>query len=127
MSSKRISEKDWTTTLILSILLGMVGAHRFYVGKIGTGILWLLTGGCFAIGWIVDIILVASSTFTDKDDALILSDDKKYKASTPNAAPTAPRTDYAEQIAALAKLRDSGAITEQEYNDKKAILLDKIK
>lgn len=52
-------------TLILSIFLGGLGIHRFYVGKIGTGIIWLLTAGCCGIGWIYDIVKVATGTFKD--------------------------------------------------------------
>lgn len=61
-----MSEKSWTTILLLAIFLGELGIHRFYAGKIGTGILWLLTGGLFGIGWIVDIIMICTQTFTDK-------------------------------------------------------------
>jgi hypothetical protein len=42
------------------------GLHRFYVGKIGTGTLWLLTGGLLFIGQIVDVIMIAAGQFTDK-------------------------------------------------------------
>jgi hypothetical protein len=59
------SEKDWLVALLLCILVGALGVHRFYVGKIGTGILWLITGGCFLIGWIVDIVMIANGSFTD--------------------------------------------------------------
>lgn len=59
--------KSKTTTLILAILLGGLGVDRFYVGKIGTGILKLLTGGGFGIWWLVDIILIATGKYTDKD------------------------------------------------------------
>ena len=39
-------------------IFGFIGAHRFYFGKPKTGILWLLTGGLFLIGWVVDLFLI---------------------------------------------------------------------
>ncbi len=59
--------RKWLVALLLCIFLGGVGVHRFYVGKIGTGILWLLTGGVFGIGWIIDFIKILVNTFTDKE------------------------------------------------------------
>lgn len=56
-----------TPALLITIFLGELGVHRFMTGKIGTGIIWLLTCGCFGIGWIVDIIKVANGTFLKKD------------------------------------------------------------
>lgn len=61
------SEKSALVALLLAIFVGAFGVHRFYVGKIGTGILWLLTGGIFGIGALVDIILIAVGSFTDSE------------------------------------------------------------
>ena len=65
------SDKNKITALLLCIFLGGLGIHRFYVGKIGTGIVWLLTGGVFGIGWIVDIIMIAVDKFKDKQGNIL--------------------------------------------------------
>ncbi len=59
------SGKSKIVTLLLCIFLVYFGVHRFYTGKIGTGILYLLTGGIFYIGWIVDIIKIATGSYRD--------------------------------------------------------------
>ena len=61
-----MNAKSKMVALLLCIFLGGLGIHRFYVGKIGTGIIWLRTGGCFGIGYIVDIVMIATGKFTDK-------------------------------------------------------------
>lgn len=59
--------KSQVVALILAILLGGIGIHRFYLGHIGMGILYLLTGGLCGIGWLIDIILIATGSLEPKD------------------------------------------------------------
>ncbi|ADK30517.1 TM2 domain-containing protein [Brachyspira pilosicoli] len=58
------SDKSWVVTLVLAIFLPV---HRFYVGKIGTGILYWLTAGGLGIWYIVDIVMILLDKFTDKE------------------------------------------------------------
>ncbi|MCL2702710.1 MAG: NINE protein [Defluviitaleaceae bacterium] len=51
--------------LLLCLFFGVAGFHRFYVRKIGTGVLWLLTGGMFGIGWILDLIAILCGYYRD--------------------------------------------------------------
>ena len=60
-----VSTRSKWVAFVLCFLLGVLGVHRFYVGKIGTGLLWLFTGGFFGIGWIVDMIMILTGSFND--------------------------------------------------------------
>ena len=59
-------DSQWVVILLLAFLLGVIGAHRFYVGKTGTGILMLLTFGGLGIWLLIDLILIVTGQFTNK-------------------------------------------------------------
>lgn len=71
MNSSDVSPKSRLVTLLLCLFLGWLGVHRFYVGKIGTGILMLLTLGGAGIWALIDLIVVTVGSFRDKEGRLV--------------------------------------------------------
>jgi len=61
------SNKSRLITFLLCLFLGEFGIHRFYVGKIGTGLLWLISSGFLGVGWIIDLVMIIAGTFEDKN------------------------------------------------------------
>lgn len=68
------SDKSWLTVLLLILFAGGVGAHHFYVGNTGKGILYFFTAGLLGIGTIVDLIKLLTGKFTDKNGNIISKD-----------------------------------------------------
>lgn len=66
VSDSMVSEKSRLAATLLCFFIGVLGIHRFYVGKIGTGIVWLLTGGIFGIGALIDFIIIVCGSFKDQ-------------------------------------------------------------
>lgn len=61
------SEKDFVVMILLCLFLGGLGVHRFYAGKIGTGVLMLLTLGGLGIWSLIDLIIIITGNFKDKE------------------------------------------------------------
>lgn len=61
------SNKSRLIAFLLCLFLGEFGIHRFYVGKVGTGMIWLISGGLLEIGWIIDLVMIIAGSFEDKN------------------------------------------------------------
>ena len=67
-----ISAKKRLSALLLCLFLGGLGIHRFYVGKIGTGILIIITLGGFSGIWpLIDLIMIIVGSFKDKEGKVL--------------------------------------------------------
>jgi TM2 domain-containing membrane protein YozV len=71
----KYSQKSFVTTLLLCLFLGSIGIHRFYAGKVGTGILQIITLGGLGIWTLIDLIMIILCKFQDKEGNVI-----SYKA-----------------------------------------------
>lgn len=72
-ASRVYSPKNRWVALLLCFFLGFLGAHRFYTGKVFTGILYLFTMGFFGVGVIVDFITILTGSYTDKGGHFLTS------------------------------------------------------
>ena len=73
MGQTDISSRSRLVCFLLCLFLGYLGVHRFYTGKIGTGILMLCTAGGLGVWWLIDLILIACGSFRDKQSQRIQS------------------------------------------------------
>ena len=67
-SGPQFSGKNKSAALLLCFFLGYLGVHLFYVGRWKKGLLYLLTGGIFGIGWLIDIFVIGANKFKDSKD-----------------------------------------------------------
>ena len=115
--SDEISDKEFIPTLLLCLFVGMLGVHRFYVGKIGTGVAMIFTLGGLGIWVLVDFILICIGSFRDTDGRII-----KYQRAV--IATSSSETGIAEELEKFSVLKDKGIISEEEFNKKKEELLE---
>lgn len=78
-SSSNTNQKDFLTAAMLSLFLGWLGVDRFYIGKIGTGILKLITLGGIGIWYLIDLILILTGSMKSKDGQALKNREKNLK------------------------------------------------
>ena len=59
-NKNQVRKVNWVLCLVMSVVFGSFGVDRFIMGKIGTGILKLITFGGLGIWWMVDMVLIAT-------------------------------------------------------------------
>ena len=72
INNANVSKKNIWILVFLSYFLGILGAHRFYVGRWKTGLLMFFTMGGFFIWWIVDFLIICFRGFSDAEGNLII-------------------------------------------------------
>lgn len=90
-------EKDTGMAYLFWLLFGLVGGHRFYLGQVGWGLLYLFTGGLFLVGWIVDLFTLPAQVLA-ANEAL----QRSRFAGPPPLQPAAPPNPWPARSAALA-------------------------
>ena len=121
--------KSKTTAIILSVLLGGWGADRFYLGYTGMGILKLLTGGCFGVLYIIDIINIATGKLRPVDGSGYEEEvEAKPVVITVDSAakPVESASNPYEELQKIAELHQSGVLTDDEYAELKAKCISKL-
>jgi hypothetical protein len=91
-----ISDKSRGIALVLAVVLGVFGAHRFYAGRIGTALLMLFTLGGLGVWYVYDLIMIIAGSFTDAEGRRLL----RWEPEEPYAGPLLP-AEVLEELEAL--------------------------
>lgn len=112
--------KHRTIALFLSVFVGVLGIDRFYLGYTGMGILKLLTGGCFGILYILDILSIANGKLAPADGSTYIDNLTFMKQEEPK------NTEIYDRLKSAHELHSNGALTDEEFAQLKASLLSDI-
>lgn len=116
-----VVQKKWLTAFVLSLVLGGLGVDRFYLGKVGTGILKLITFGGLGLWYLIDLILIATRNMSGVEWVDDGKDDKRNALIVFGVvvvlgliiAVTAPKTET--------PVTNSSETTQQTSNDTKPV------
>ncbi len=67
MSLDNPEGKNWGISIILCVLFGYLGFHRFYTGHIGIGLIQMFTGGGLGIWWLIDLVMIITRSYRDSN------------------------------------------------------------
>jgi hypothetical protein len=96
-----VSSRKRLVALILALIFPFGGLHRFYVGKFGTGLVWLFTWGLFGIGQLIDIIMILTGQFEDRFGLpLVVWSDPAEVGAAQASRPQAPSAREQDPVAA---------------------------
>ena len=130
-----MAHKNKLTAILLSVFVGSLGVDRFYLGYVGSGVVKLLTLGGFGIWTLIDLVLICTGSLRPADGSPWEEEARQqqvaYAAQTVMAQPVqATAADKGREsldaLEKLARLRDQGILTEDEFQQKKTELLAKM-
>jgi len=122
-------------------LLGFCGLHRFYIGKVWTGLLWLFTLGLLGIGQLIDLFTLSgqvdevnvkrgygpagqSNTQKNNQNVVVNVQAPSDSSSGESGSSSAENGNQTDQLERLAKMLEKGHITEEEFKKQKEKLFN---
>jgi TM2 domain-containing membrane protein YozV len=124
--------KSKTTAYLLWLFLGIFGAHKFYLNKVGVGVLYLLTGGLFGIGLLIDLFTLGGQVDTynalfgrlasNGSNTNLNNNNNTIVVNVPGGS---AEVDVSTKLSNLHDLKEKGVLSEEEYIDQKNKILSK--